>query len=81
MYNGWKTLDQYNADGEDNPQYATPKGAPAWMTLNLRSGLSINQHIRLQFSVENILDRNYRYFASGFSAAGRNFIFAVRVGF
>ena len=29
LYNGWKYLDQYNADGEDNAQYATADGMPA----------------------------------------------------
>ena len=29
LFNGWKRLDQYNADGEDNAQYATAQGTPA----------------------------------------------------
>jgi hemoglobin/transferrin/lactoferrin receptor protein len=80
-YNGWKRLDQYNADGEDNAQYATDSGTPSWLTLNLRSGLNLKPGIRIQLAVENILDRNYRYFASGFSAPGRNFVVALRAGF
>jgi len=81
LYNGWKYLENYNADGEDNGQYATADGMPGWITLNLRTGININKNILLQLGVENILDRNYRYFASGFSAPGRNFIFALRAGF
>lgn len=81
LYNGWKKLDEYNADGEDNAQYATADGMPAWITLNIRGSLNISQHVRLQGGVENLLDRNYRYFASGFSAPGRNFIVALRVQF
>ncbi len=81
LYNGWKHLDEFNADGEDNAQYATVDGMPSWMTLNFRSSYTIKKQLTLQFAVENILDRNYRYFASGFSAPGRNFILAVRVGF
>lgn len=81
LYNGWKHLDDYNADGEDNAQYATPEGMPAWYTVNFRSKLAITKNISAQFAVENIFDRNYRHFASGFSAAGRNFIGAVRVLF
>ncbi|HKP31894.1 MAG TPA: TonB-dependent receptor [Chitinophagaceae bacterium] len=81
MYNGWKKLDDYNADGEDNQQYATADGMPSWYTLNFRSGIQINKNILLQASVENIFDRNYRYFGSGFSAAGKNFILALRAGF
>ncbi|MBS4062977.1 MAG: TonB-dependent receptor [Chitinophagaceae bacterium] len=81
LYNGWKKLDQFNADGEDNAQYATADGMPSWFTLNFRSSYKVQKNISVQLSVENILDRNYRYFASGFSAPGRNFIIAVRAGF
>jgi hemoglobin/transferrin/lactoferrin receptor protein len=81
LYNGWKRLDAFNADGEDNAQYATADGMPGWYTLNLRSSYSFKKYITLQAAVENIFDRNYRYFASGFSAPGRNFIIAVRASF
>ena len=81
MYNGWKKLDKYNADGEDNDQYATADGMPAWVTVNWNGSCNFNKYIQLQLAVENILDRNYRYFASGFSAPGRNFIVAVRASF
>lgn len=81
LYNGWKHIDQYNPDGEDNAQYATVDGMPGWTTLNFRSAYTFQKKITLQFAIENLLDRNYRYFASGFSAPGRNFILALRVGF
>ena len=81
LYNGWKHLDDFNADGEDNAQYATPDGMPGWFTLNFRSSLKIQKKVTVQFAIENLFDRNYRYFASGFSAPGRNFIIAVRAGF
>jgi hemoglobin/transferrin/lactoferrin receptor protein len=80
LYNGWKKLDQYNADGEDNAQYATADGMPGWVTVNLRTSYNLKA-VTLQFAIENIFDRNYRYFASGFSAPGRNFIIAARVDF
>lgn len=80
LYNGWKRLDQYNADGEDNAQYATADGMPGWVTVNLRTSYNLKA-VTLQFAIENIFDRNYRYFASGFSAPGRNFIIAARVDF
>lgn len=78
LYNGWKRLDDFNADGEDNPQYATPDGMPGWFTLNMRSSLKVQKNITIQFAIENLFDRNYRYFSSGFSAPGRNFIVALR---
>jgi hemoglobin/transferrin/lactoferrin receptor protein len=78
LYNGWKKIKDYNPDGEDNQQYATPDGMPSWLTLNWRGTINICKPVQLQFGIENILDRNYRYFASGFSAAGRNFYIALR---
>ena len=82
FYNGCKKLDQYNADGEDNAQYATADGMPSWFTLNARvHHYFYQQHLQVQLAVENILDRNYRYFASGFSAPGRNVILAFRANF
>ena len=78
LYNGWKRLENYNADGEDNAQYATADGMPSWLTVNWKANVSITKNLQVQAGVENILDRNYRYFASGFSAGGRNFILALR---
>lgn len=79
LYNGWKKAKDYNPNGEDNLQYATPDGMPAWTTFNLNTGYNISERIVLQANVENILDRNYRVFASGFSAPGRNVVVALRV--
>jgi len=81
LYNGWKPIRNYNMDGEDNLQYATPDGMPSWFTLNVRTAYNITKHFTVQAAVENIFDRNYRYFASGFSAAGRNFVVALRTNF
>ncbi|MCX6318845.1 MAG: TonB-dependent receptor [Bacteroidetes bacterium] len=78
MFNGWKRIKDYNPDGEDNGQYATPDGMPGWFTLNWRGSYTVNKYLTVQGGVENIADRNYRYFASGFSAPGRNFILALR---
>jgi hemoglobin/transferrin/lactoferrin receptor protein len=81
LYNGWKKLDQYNAEGEDNAQYATVDGSPAWITYNIRTSLKIKRVYNISMAVENITDINYRYFASGFSAPGRNFIFSLKLNF
>lgn len=81
LYNGWKKIGDYNPSGEDNAQYATPDGTPSWITFNFKSSIRLHQKMALQLGVENILDRNYRYFASGFSAPGRNFILALRSSF
>lgn len=80
MFNSWKKIKDYNPDGEDNGQYATADGMPSWFTFNWRGSYKFTKNLTLQAGVENISDRNYRYFASGFSAPGRNFIVALRAG-
>lgn len=81
LFNGWKRLRDYNLEGEDNLQYATPEGMPGWMTLNLRCQVSLSKNLQIQANVENLLDRNYRVFASGLSAPGRSWMIAVRSNF
>jgi hemoglobin/transferrin/lactoferrin receptor protein len=81
LYNSWKRLNDFNADGEDNAQYATADGMPSWTTINFKGNVQLAKQLQFQFAVENILDRNYRYFASGFSAPGRSFVFALRSSF
>jgi hemoglobin/transferrin/lactoferrin receptor protein len=78
LYNGWKRLNEYNADGEDNAQYATADGMPCWVTLNWKGSVHVLKYLQVQLGIENILDRNYRAFASGFSAGGRNFMVGLR---
>ncbi len=81
MYNGWKRISDYSPSGEDNQSYATPEGMPAWFTINLKLSYQINKYMNLEGGVENILDQNYRKFASGISSPGRNFILALRGSF
>ncbi|MEP6794809.1 MAG: TonB-dependent receptor, partial [Saprospiraceae bacterium] len=78
MYNGWKKLKDYNLDGEDNLPFATPEGMPAWTTFNLRGSYLLTKNFTLQVGLENILDENYRVFASNISAPGRNIVVTVR---
>jgi hemoglobin/transferrin/lactoferrin receptor protein len=75
-FNGSKRLKDYNLGGEDNEQYATPMGTPAWLTANLHLSYKVWKYITVQAGVDNIFDTQYRTFASGINAPGRN-IFAV----
>ena len=81
LFNGWKRMKDYNLNGEDNELYATPDGMPSWITLNFSSYYSPTKKISFGLQVENIADKNYRYFASGISAVGRNFILSCRWSF
>ena len=81
LFNGWKRLRDYNLEGEDNLQYATPDGMPGWMTINFRFQVDVSKQIQIQGSLENLTDRNYRVFASGLSAPGRSWMITVRSKF
>ena len=76
--NGWKRLKNYHLNGEDNEQYATPEGMPAWFTLNWHGSFQLNKNFSFQAGIDNILDTQYRTFASGINAPGRNIFAAVR---
>ncbi len=81
LFNGWKRIGDYNPNGEDNQQYATPDGMPSWTTLNLRLGTNLGKNLAAQLLLENLADKNYRYFASGISAPGRNISLSLRASF
>lgn len=81
VYNGAKKLKDYSNSGEDNLNYATTEGMPAWYTLNARLGYSLKNSLSLQAGVENILDTEYRVFASGINAPGRNFYVALKYNY
>lgn len=81
LFNGWKKKADMRPVGEDNAIYGTPEGYPAWFTLNLKTSWQFSPHGSVQLGLENILDVHYRYFASGVSAAGRNFFIALRGNF
>ena len=76
-----KKIADYNPFGEDNQAYALPTGMPSWYTVNARITYQFNKLIGVQLACENILDRNYRVFASNISAPGRNFIATLRWNF
>lgn len=77
-YNSAKKLKDYSGSGEDNLQYATAMGMPAWFTLNIRWSYQVHKMVSLQAGVDNIFDTQYRTFSSGINAPGRNFIIALR---
>jgi hemoglobin/transferrin/lactoferrin receptor protein len=80
-YSGWKHIEDYRLEAEDNEDYALPTGMPSWFTVNARVGYQFSKKLGMQVACENILDQNYRVFASNISAPGRNFIFTLRGNF
>ena len=80
-FNGWKHIEDYSSSGEDNAQYAHAKGMASWYTINLRLGYQISDMFTIQAGMDNIMDLQYRMFASGINSAGRNIFGTLRVKF
>lgn len=84
LYNARKDSSEYNLRGEDNHVYSADPVhgfTPGWITANIRTSYTLNNHFTAQFAIENIFDKYYRVFASGLSAPGRNFIISFRAKF
>ena len=81
VFNGGKRIKDYNLNGEDNEIYATKDGMPGWQIWNINTSYQASKKLSVSFQIENIADLNYRYFASGISALGRNYIVQARYSF
>jgi outer membrane receptor protein involved in Fe transport len=60
------------------PLYLSTAG---WATLSVRSGVPIGERWQIMASLENILDRNYRFHGSGVDAPGASAYLAVSYRF
>lgn len=81
LYNGKKELSNYSPSGEDNLQYAPKNGMPSWETYNLKGSLSLTEQFTVYSGIENILDIQYRTFASGINASGRSIYLGGKYNF
>jgi len=85
-YAAAKKIKDYSTTGEDNLE-ATPfnsslnsyYGTPSWNTLNFNTNYKVNNRITVYATIDNILDVNYREFASNISASGRNLSLALLI--
>jgi len=67
---------------EDVADVRIPEGGTdAWLTYNVRVGLTLHDLIRLGLAVENLTDVEYKYHASGVYAPGTNAILTVELDF
>lgn len=79
LFNGKKRIEDYFPNGEDNEQYAPADGMPGWFTLNLRGSHRFGKNLTLQAGIDNLFDTQYRVFASGINAPGRNLFATARL--
>lgn len=80
-YNDWKRIRNYLLNAEDNEQYATPFGTPSSIIFNAYTAFDFTSHLKFGLCLENILDAQYRIFASGINAPGRNLSTSLRLRF
>ena len=78
LYSGKKALKDYSSSGEDNLIYAPENGMPAWQTYNFKVAVKPFKDLTIYSGVENILDIQYRTFASGINSPGRNYYFGAK---
>lgn len=81
LFNGKKHLKDYSTSGEDNLVYAPKDGTAAWETYNFKASTKQIYGFTLFAGMENILDTQYRNFASGINAAGRNIYGGAKYSF
>jgi len=56
-----------------------PGGTPGWMTLNVRAGVALFEHVRLCIGLNNIFNQRYKYHASGIYNPGTNAVLTLEV--
>ena len=81
LFNGKKHLKDYSTSGEDNLVYAPKGGTSAWETYNFKASSKQFYGFTLFAGMENILDTQYRAFASGINAGGRNIYGGAKYSF
>jgi hemoglobin/transferrin/lactoferrin receptor protein len=79
-FNGRKNFSDFAPSERGKTHLYTDDGSPGWATLNVKASYEITKRITVNAGIENILDKQYRPYSSGISAAGRNFILALRAG-
>lgn len=65
----------YARDKDGNPY------SPSWYTANIKASYHFTKHWTISGGLENITDQRYRTYSSGLSAAGRNFVMALKASF
>ncbi|TAH26288.1 MAG: TonB-dependent receptor [Cytophagales bacterium] len=78
-YQAWKLIKNFSIGGEDNEQYALPEGMPAWVSFNCRFSYQLSEKFKVFIGIDNILDTQYRVFASGINAPARNIFLTLKL--
>jgi outer membrane receptor protein involved in Fe transport len=66
---------------DDNTRVPLYLSTAGWATVTVRSGIPLGERWQVSATIENLLDRNYRYHGSGIDAPGFNAWLSVRFVF
>ncbi len=78
-WNAAKPISEIPVDGEANMGVnTTPDGALPWNRVDLAAGWKAATNLEVRAILENVLDVQYRPYASGVSGPGRNLVVSVR---
>jgi len=69
--------DRLSSRDRADAQRIPPGGTPGYVTLTLRGGLAVSDHLTLSAAVENLTDEDYRIHGSGQNEPGTNVVLAV----
>jgi hemoglobin/transferrin/lactoferrin receptor protein len=78
QYYGWKKIADYRLNAEDNENYAPAAGTPAYFLIDTRVEYPLSSTLTLYTGIDNLLDTQYRPFASGINGPGRNLYLSIR---
>lgn len=86
VYQGERTFEDLAKDEQGKTEiYALDENgnpySPSWMTLNLKGTYRLTDNLLVSGGIENIADKRYRPYSSGFSGPGRNLILSLRASF
>lgn len=76
-YVRWATKQDRLSPEDVNDARIPDGGTPGWWTWNLRGGFRVQDRYRVGLSIENILNRKYKYHASGVWAPGTNVVVSL----
>ena len=77
-WSAWKRAEDYGPGATDNLAEATVDGTPAWWTMGFDLDARLTERTTFSVGMHNALDRHYKVFASGISAAGRDLRVGIR---
>ena len=77
-WSAWKRAEDYGPGATDNFAEATADGTPSWWTIGFDVDARLTERTTFSVGMHNALDRHYKVFASGISAAGRDFRVGLR---